>query len=160
MTNKHPERDRDHILYALQCIARIEQLITVGKVALFDNADMIDPLCWNMYQLADVIGKVSDVVQARHPEVPWRAIAGLRNFYAHAYEGIDMERMWADLQEVILTSLRGSLTTLTVNLVRCLMHATHTFDTTHSECTAYGICVEQPPLFTPVPSRCFTISDC
>lgn len=109
MTNKHPERDRDHILYALQCAARIEQLIAVGKVALFNNADLIDALCWNMYQLADVIGKVSDVVQSRHPEVPWRAIAGLRNFYAHAYERIDMERMWEDLQRGDVDELAGKL---------------------------------------------------
>ncbi len=109
MTNKHPERDRDHILYALQCTARIEQLVAVGKVALFNNADMTDALCWNMYQLADVMGKVSDAVQARYPEVPWRAIAGLRNFYAHAYEVIDMERMWDDLQRGDVAALAGKL---------------------------------------------------
>ena len=109
MTNKHPERDRDHILHALQCAARIEQLIAVGKVALFSSADMIEALCWNMYQLADVTGKVSDAVQARHPEVPWRAIAGLRNFYAHAYEGIDMERMWDDLQRGDVAELAEQL---------------------------------------------------
>lgn len=62
-----------------------------------------------MYQLADVTGKISDAVKARHTEVPWRAIAGLRNFYAHAYEGIDMERMWADLQRGDVTDLAEKL---------------------------------------------------
>jgi uncharacterized protein with HEPN domain len=109
VTNKHPERDPDHLLYALQCAARVEQLSAVEKAALLANADLIDALCWNMYQLADVTGKISDAIKAQHPEVPWRAIAGLRNFYAHAYEGIDLERMWADLQ-------RGDVADLAENL--------------------------------------------
>lgn len=109
MTNRHPERDPEHLRYALQCAARIEQLIAVEQAKLFANADMIDALCWNMYQLADVTGKLSDTVKARHPAVPWRAIAGLRNFYAHAYEGIDLERMWADLR-------RGDVATLAAQL--------------------------------------------
>lgn len=109
MTNRHPERDPEHLRYALQCVARIEQLIAVEQATLFANADMIDALCWNMYQLADVTGKLSDTVKARHPAVQWRAIAGLRNFYAHAYEGIDLERMWADLR-------RGDVVTLAVQL--------------------------------------------
>lgn len=54
-------------------------------------------------------GKISDAVKTRHPEVPWRAIAGLRNFYAHAYEGIDVERMWDDLR-------RGDVADLAVQL--------------------------------------------
>ena len=99
MTNKHPERDPDHLRYALRCAARVEQLIAVGKVAL----------CWNMYQLADVTGKISDAVKARHPEVPWRAIAGLRHFSAHACEGLDLERLWADLQLGYVADLAAQL---------------------------------------------------
>jgi uncharacterized protein with HEPN domain len=34
---------------------------------------------------------------------------GLRNFYAHAYEGIDMERMWDDLQRGDVADLAGKL---------------------------------------------------
>jgi uncharacterized protein with HEPN domain len=109
MTNRHPERDPEHLRYALRCAARIEQLIAVEKRLLFDDADMLDALCWNMYQLADVTGKLSDAVKARHPEVPWRAIAGLRNFYAHAYEGIDPEQLWRDLR-------RGDVADLAVKL--------------------------------------------
>jgi len=84
-------------------------LIAVERAALLDNADMVDALCWNMYQLADVTGKISDALKARHPEVPWRAIAGLRNFYAHAYEGRDIERLWADLRRGDVADLATKL---------------------------------------------------
>ena len=70
---------------------------------------MVDALCWNMYQLADVIGKVSDALKARHPEVPWREVVGLRNFYAHTCEGIDIERLWDDLQRGDVADLATKL---------------------------------------------------
>jgi uncharacterized protein with HEPN domain len=98
VTNKHPERDPEHIRHALRCAARIAELMADGKAALFADADKLDALCWNMYQLADVTGKISDALKKRHPEIPWRSIAGFRNFYAHAYEGIDSDRMWNDIQ--------------------------------------------------------------
>ena len=82
---------------------------TVEKATLLASADLVDAVCWNRYQLADVTGKISDAVKARHPEVPWRAIAGLRNFYAHAYEGIDLERLWTDLQRGDVTNLAAQL---------------------------------------------------
>ena len=84
MSSRHPERDPEYLRYALRCAARIGQLIADEKLILFEDADMLEALYWNMYQLAAVTGKPSDAVKASHPEIPWRAIAGLRNFYAHA----------------------------------------------------------------------------
>lgn len=109
MTNKHPERDPDHILHALRCASRVENLIVGGRDTLFNDEDKIDALCWNMYQIADVTGKISDTVQQNHPEVPWRTIAGFRNFYAHAYEGIDRDRMWNDIVRGDVTDLAAKL---------------------------------------------------
>ncbi len=42
-------------------------------------------------------------------KVPWRAVAGLRNFYAHAYEGIDGERMREDIRRGDITQLAEQL---------------------------------------------------
>lgn len=109
MTNQHPGRDPEHLRHALRCAARVEQLHTVEQATLLASADLVDAPCRNMYQLADVTGKISDAVKARHPGVPWRAIAGLRNVYAHAYEGIDLERLWADLERGDVTDLAAQL---------------------------------------------------
>ncbi|MDQ2784875.1 MAG: DUF86 domain-containing protein [Chloroflexota bacterium] len=109
MTNKHPERDLDHLRHALRCTARVEELIADGKAILFADEDKLDALCWNMHQIADVTGKVSDAVKRRHPEVPWRGIAAFRNFYAHLYEGIDRDRMWDDIQRGDVADLAAKL---------------------------------------------------
>lgn len=109
MTNRYPERDPDHLRHALRCADRIAALLAIEQAALLADDNLIDALCWNFYQLADVTGKVSDAVRGRHPEVPWRAIAGLRNFYAHAYEGIDVERMWDELRRGDVAELAAQL---------------------------------------------------
>lgn len=38
--------------------------------------------------------RVSDPFHAAHPEIPWRAIIGLRNLLAHDYGSIRQERLW------------------------------------------------------------------
>jgi len=114
VTNKHPERDPDHLRHALRCAGRVEELIASGKAALFTDDDKLDALCWNMYQIADVTGKVSDAVKRRHPEVPWREIVAFRNFYAHLYEGIDRDRMWDNIR-------RGDVADLAAKLAEILL---------------------------------------
>ena len=48
---------------------------------------------------------VSDEERKRHPEVPWRAIAGTRDRLAHAYFDVDLDQLWqivsADLPALV-----------------------------------------------------------
>lgn len=39
--------------------------------------------------------KVSEDLKARHSEIPWRKMIGLRNVLAHEYGEIRQERIWA-----------------------------------------------------------------
>ena len=33
-------------------------------------------------------------LRARHPQIPWREIIGLRNRLIHGYDGVDCEILW------------------------------------------------------------------
>lgn len=38
--------------------------------------------------------RISDELQARHPEVEWFKIRWFRNVLVHNYLGVDLERVW------------------------------------------------------------------
>ncbi len=38
--------------------------------------------------------RVSELVQAGHPEIPWRAIIGTRNRLIHGYDDVDYDILW------------------------------------------------------------------
>ncbi len=52
-------------------------------------------------RLLTVIGEaaknVSPGFQARHPEIPWKGMAGLRDRLVHHYFGVDYDAVWATI---------------------------------------------------------------
>ena len=59
--------------------------------------------------VGEAAGKISDETQAAHPEIPWKAMVGMRNRLVHAYFQIDANTVWvAVTQEIpaLLAQLR------------------------------------------------------
>ncbi|MBR5345520.1 MAG: DUF86 domain-containing protein [Clostridia bacterium] len=50
-------------------------------------------------QIGELVTRLSGEVTENHPEIPWRLIRGMRNFYAHDYERTKPETMWQTLTE-------------------------------------------------------------
>jgi len=44
--------------------------------------------------LGEAARRVSEAFRQNHPEVPWRAMIGLRNILAHEYGEIRVDRIW------------------------------------------------------------------
>lgn len=44
--------------------------------------------------IGEAIGRLSVEVRERHPEVPWRQIAAVRNRIVHAYFDLDWQILW------------------------------------------------------------------
>lgn len=53
-----------------------------------------DAVLRNLELLGEAAKQVPDSVRQRHPAVPWRRIAGLRDVLAHAYFGLEDETIW------------------------------------------------------------------
>lgn len=58
--------------------------------------------------IGEACRQLSDALRARHPDVPWRAIIGMRNRIAHDYLNIDLHVIW-DVVQVDLPSLKTSI---------------------------------------------------
>ena len=77
-----------------EAIGRIEQHAAKGRLA-FEGDELIQT--WIVHHL-QIIGeatrRLSSELQAKHPEIPWSRIIGMRNILVHDYFAIDAEAVW------------------------------------------------------------------
>jgi uncharacterized protein with HEPN domain len=64
--------------------------------------------------IGEAASRVSAETRARHPQVPWRQVIGMRHRVVHDYLEVDLEIVWqvisADLPELIAALERAVLT--------------------------------------------------
>ena len=100
--------DRERLLDIQEAIERIERYTQRGKEA-FEQDELVQN--WVMSHL-QIIGEasraLSEDLRVRHSEVPWRAIIGMRNILVHHYFAIDLNVVWAAIQQD-LPSLKSAL---------------------------------------------------
>lgn len=87
--------ERERLRDIVEAIERIEKYAARGRAA-FDEDELIQT--WVVHHI-EVIGEacraLPDEFQARHANVPWSDIIGMRNILVHHYFGIDPEAVWS-----------------------------------------------------------------
>jgi uncharacterized protein with HEPN domain len=103
--------DKLYLIHITEAIGRIEQYVQGGRKA-FDSSTLIqDAVIRNLQTLAESSQHLSDKLKAQHPEIDWRAMAGLRNVLVHDYLGVDIDRVW-QIVEQDLPDLKRKLAAL------------------------------------------------
>jgi uncharacterized protein with HEPN domain len=69
---------------------------------LFSNELIFDAVLRNIELLGEAAKQIPIKVQQRHPVVPWRRIAGLRDILARAYFGLEEDTIWQTISHSIL----------------------------------------------------------
>ncbi len=69
------------------------------------DLDLDRQLNLSLVRLMEVVGeaatRVPEEFRARHPQVPWRDVADLRNRLIHGYDTVDFDRLWAIIRQDI-----------------------------------------------------------
>ena len=91
----------DRLRDILEAIERIQRHAVRGREA-FDNDELLQT--WIIHHLL-IIGEacraLPDDLRAKHNQVPWTDIIGMRNALVHHYFEIDLELVW----EVVVRDL-------------------------------------------------------
>ena len=60
------------------------------KSAVFRNA-----VCMPIQQIGELAKHLSSAFIEAHPQIPWRQIKGMRDWFAHQYMSMDNDVMWS-----------------------------------------------------------------
>lgn len=61
----------------------------------FDDDDNLRLALTHLLQIiGEAARRVSPDMQAAHPEIPWKAIIGMRHKVVHDYMGVDLDVVW------------------------------------------------------------------
>ena len=107
---------REWRFYIVDMIEFAEKVLAYTKDVDQDTL-VADPLRYdavlrNLELIGEAATHIPGHVRAAHPDVPWRAIVGLRNRLAHGYLTISDSVVWTTIQEAVpslVPSLRSVL---------------------------------------------------
>ena len=74
--------------------------LVVGFTAGMDRAAFLDDIktqssvLHQLMVLGEAVKRLSDGFRARHPEIPWMLMAGMRDKLIHGYDIVDLEEVW------------------------------------------------------------------
>lgn len=74
-----------------------------------------DAVMRNFEIIGEAAKRLDDSYRTAHPEIPWRALAGLRDVLIHQYKGAEPVRVWA-IVERDLPNLREAIGALLPSL--------------------------------------------
>jgi uncharacterized protein with HEPN domain len=102
---------RVYLAHILECLQKIERFTKEGRNRFFQDAMVQDAVLRNFEVIGEAAKRLDDAYRAAHPEIPWRALAGLRDVLIHQYNSVDLERVWA-IVEGELPGLREAIAAL------------------------------------------------
>jgi uncharacterized protein with HEPN domain len=102
---------RVYLARILECAQRIELFTADGNSRFMRDRMVQDAVLRNFEIIGEAAKRLDDRYRTAHPEIPWRALAGLRDILIHQDEGVDLERVWA-IVERELPRLRAAIAAL------------------------------------------------
>lgn len=102
---------RVYLAHILECIEKIELFTADGKGRFMRDGMVQDAVMRNFEIIGEAAKRLDDRYRTEHPDIPWRALAELRDVLIHQDEGVEPVRVWA-IVERELPNLRAAIAAL------------------------------------------------
>lgn len=85
----------DYLADILQALAEVEDF-TKGMTysAFARDKKTVNAVIRSLEVMGEAAKRIPDDVRAKHPEIPWKRMAGMRDKLIHEYAGVDLEMVW------------------------------------------------------------------
>jgi uncharacterized protein with HEPN domain len=98
------ERDQLHLIVILEMIAHIKRRLEDFSAARFaTDRDEIDLTAFRLQVIGEEIHKLSEELKAANPQIDWLRAYNLRNLVAHDYGAVRPERIWAVIENDLIS---------------------------------------------------------
>lgn len=85
---------RVYLAHILESAQKIERYTEAGEGEFHNNTMLQDAVIRNFEILGEAAKRVPEEYRRGHSQIPWRLMAAFRDVLIHAYEGIDLQRVW------------------------------------------------------------------
>ena len=111
------DRNVQRLLHMLTGIKRLNRMLEgVSKETFLDDLRLQDASAFDISTIGEAASNVTDEFKARHPEIPWIQMRGLRNRLVHIfdYEQIDYDIIIVATEELpaLEPKIRSALSTI------------------------------------------------
>jgi uncharacterized protein with HEPN domain len=86
--------DLVYLRHILDAIRKIESYVSVGHETFMSTSHWQDAVIRQLEIIGEATKRLSPDVRRRHPQIPWKRIAGLRDVLIHDYLGVDISLVW------------------------------------------------------------------
>jgi uncharacterized protein with HEPN domain len=89
----------EHISQSIDLIERYTQGQT--KDDFLESVDLQDKVIRRLEIIGEAVKNLPEELKANHTEIPWRRVAGMRDYLIHQYFGVDLKLTWDVLERDI-----------------------------------------------------------
>ena len=87
--------DRERLADIVEMGDRIADLVVRGRGPFETDTAVQDAMIRRLEGIGEAAANVSAALRKRHPEVPWRLAAAVRNHNVHDGFGLDLQQLWS-----------------------------------------------------------------
>lgn len=93
------KEDRVYLEHILEAIQRVAAYSRGGWEAFSANQMAQDAVIRNFEIIGEAAKRLGEATKAKHPEIPWRDIAGFRDVLIHDYMGVKLRLVWNVIEQ-------------------------------------------------------------